>query len=120
MTTNEAIEKVSRLKPNAVRDEDVAAWILELNRRLITETKAEVEEQPLTYPDDGDMELFADGGYEELYIFYAIANIEFYQREYSNYNNSVIMFNDRMSDFRRQFRRTHLPERGTEFTGVWW
>ena len=115
MTTNEAIERVARLKPNAVRDGDIADWILDLNGRLLTELHIEQEDAPRIWPEDGDKELLAAEPYAELYVFYAVAMIEFYQREYSNYNNSIILFNDRMADFRRWWRRNHLPDE----TGGW-
>lgn len=114
MTTSEAIERVARMKPNAVRDSDIADWILDLNTRLVLELNAEAE-TPQSWPEDGDVALFAEGAYAELYVFYAVAMIEYYQREYANYNNSIILFNDRMADFRRYWRRNHLPEE----TGGW-
>ena len=120
MTTNEAIERVARLKPNAVRDGDIADWILDLNGRLLTELHIEQEDAPRIWPEDGDKELLATEPYAELYVFYAVAMIEFYQREYSNYNNTIVMFNDRMADYRRWYRRENCPEKGGDFEGVWW
>lgn len=112
MTTNEAIDRVSRLKPNAVQDSDIARWIMELNGRLIAELHMGDAEQTASWPEDADVPLAATGQWAELYIFYAVAMIEFYQREYANYNNSIIMFNDRVADFRRWYRRTNMPTGG--------
>ena len=116
-TMNGIIEKVSRLKPNAVDDRDIAAWIAELDARLMLELDAP-EKMAKEWPEDGDEQLMADEPYDELYAFYAVAMIEFYQRAYSNYNNTLAMFNDRVADFRRYYRRTHRPTNSTPWEGT--
>ena len=56
MTINSVIETVSRLKPGAVEDRDMARWLLDLDGRLRQrllpmEDKPE-EEQPEERPED--------------------------------------------------------------------
>lgn len=145
MTINSVIETVSRLKPGAVEDRDMARWLLELDGRLRQrllpmEDKPEEEQPeerpedkpeegpeapvepegedagdgeqsgpPMSWPEDGDKPLFAPVEYGELYVFYVIAMVEFYTREYGSYNNTIILFNDRLSDFLRAWRRAHRP-----------
>ena len=145
MTINSVIETVSRLKPGAVEDRDMARWLLELDGRLRqrllpmedkpeedkpedkpeegpdvpVEAEAEPEGEdagdaaqsapPMSWPEDGDKPLFVPVEYGELYVFYVIAMVEFYTREYGSYNNTIILFNDRLSDFLRAWRRAHRP-----------
>lgn len=145
MTINSVIETVSRLKPGAVEDRDMARWLLELDGRLRQrllpmEDKPEEEQPeerpedkpeegpeapveaeaedagdgeqsgpPMSWPEDGDKPLFVPVEYGELYVFYVIAMVEFYTREYGSYNNTIILFNDRLSDFLRAWRRAHRP-----------
>lgn len=145
MTINSVIETVSRLKPGAVEDRDMARWLLDLDGRLRQrllpmEDKPEEEQPeerpedkpeegpeapvepegedagdgeqsgpPMSWPEDGDKPLFAPVEYGELYVFYVIAMVEFYTREYGSYNNTIILFNDRLSDFLRAWRRAHRP-----------
>lgn len=145
MTINSVIETVSRLKPGAVEDRDMARWLLDLDGRLRqrllpveeepedkpeeeqpeegpdvpVEAEAEPEGEdagdearsgpPMSWPEDGDKPLFAPVEYGELYVFYVIAMVEFYTREYGSYNNTIILFNDRLSDFLRAWRRDHRP-----------
>lgn len=141
MTINSVIETVSRLKPGAVEDRDMARWLLDLDGRLRQrllpvedkpeedkpeegpEAPAEAEAEPegedagdgeqsgppMSWPEDGDKPLFAPVEYGELYVFYVIAMVEFYTREYGSYNNTIILFNDRLSDFLRAWRRDHRP-----------
>ena len=136
MTINSVIETVSRLKPGAVEDRDMARWLLDLDGRLRqrllpvedkpeegpeapVEAEAEPEGEdagdaarsgpPMSWPEDGDKPLFVPVEYGELYVFYVIAMVEFYTREYGSYNNTIILFNDRLSDFLRAWRRAHRP-----------
>ncbi len=151
MTINSVIETVSRLKPGAVEDRDMARWLLDLDGRLRqrllpvedkpeegqpeerpedkpeegpeapVEAEAPVEPEgedagdgeqsgpPMSWPEDGDKPLFVPVEYGELYVFYVIAMVEFYTREYGSYNNTIILFNDRLSDFLRAWRRAHRP-----------
>lgn len=111
MTINKVIETLFRLKPNAVQDQDVADWLINLDGRLFTELKMpEDTVRPHTWPEDGDVELTAPAPYDELYLYYAIAMVEFIQRNYGDYNNSMDMYNNAYYDWRRQYRRTHAPE----------
>ena len=141
MTINSVIETVSRLKPGAVEDRDMARWLLDLDGRLRqrllpvedkpeedkpeegpdvpVEAEGEPEGEdagdgeqsgpPMSWPEDGDKPLFVPVEYGEHYVFYVIAMVEFYTREYGSYNNTIILFNDRLSDFLRAWRRAHRP-----------
>lgn len=118
-TVNTILERVARLKPNMIDDRDAARWIMDLNDRLIRELHMPLcTERPRRWPEDGGVPLVATGPYDELYVFYAVAMIEFYQREYGNYNNSIIQFNDRCADFRRAYRRGHMYRPQQSYEGV--
>lgn len=118
-TVNTVLERVARLKPNMIDDRDAARWIMDLNDRLIRELHMPLcTERPRKWPEDGGIPLVATGPYDELYVFYAVAMIEFYQREYGNYNNSMIQFNDRCADFRRAYRRGHSYRPQRTYEGV--
>lgn len=111
-SVNEVIERVGRLKPNAIEDEDKARWLMELDGRTYQDlTKGEAPEKtpPQTWPEDGDKELLAPPPYDNMYDLYLTAMIEFYMREYNNYNNTVGLFNQAMEEFRARWRQDHPP-----------
>ncbi len=109
-TINKVLETLSRLKPNTVKDEDIARWLLELDGQLFKELyMPEDTIRPQKWPEDGDLELTASAPYDCLYEYYTLAQIEFYQREYGNYNNTMELFNDALDNYRRAYRRDHLP-----------
>ena len=110
MTPNKVIEKVDSKKPNAYSEEDKMGWISDVDsmaRKLVLmESKAE----PYRYPEDGDKELLIPAPYESVYEFYVEAMIDFHNREYQNYNNSVQMFSTRFEEYRKAYIRENKPK----------
>lgn len=112
-TINEVIERVGLVKPNAIDDKDKARLLLELDGRIYEEMIRADEperERPREWPEDGDQPLLAPEPWDKVYDLYLTAMIEFYMREYSNYNNTVSLFNEAMGEYRAWYRRTHLPK----------
>jgi hypothetical protein len=62
-----------------------------------------------TFPGDGDIPLLVEAPYDRLYDLYLMAQVDFYNREYDNYNNSVTAFNAALDDWRQKYHRDHLP-----------
>ena len=110
MTPNKVIEQVDSKRPNSYSEEDKFAWISEVDgmvRRLVMqETKAE----PYKYPEDGDTELLIPAPFDGLYEFYVEAMIDYHNREFQNYNNSVQMFSTRFDEFRKAYIRENMPK----------
>lgn len=133
MTPNKAIEVIDRLKPNAYSEEDKLRWINELDgmvKRVVFQWdekyKAEIEAQykneeiteeaykeiidktkPYAYPDDMDVELCIPFPFDDVYAKYLEAKIDYHNREYGNYNNSVMMFDSQFSEFKKAYIREH-------------
>lgn len=111
-TTNEILERLDKVYPNAYENPVKAGWIMELNRRLYEtvvlphEGKGEYE-IPAQYPKDGDLPLAAESPYEELYVIYAMAQMEFYNREGGGFNNSAALYNSLLGEWKSQYHRTH-------------
>ena len=107
MTPNKAIEIVDRLKPNSYSEEDKLRWINELDgmvQRLVFQEKNVTQ---YVYPDDMDKELLIVAPFENLYALYLEANIDYHNREYANYNNSVMMFEAQYSEYKKAYIREH-------------
>ena len=56
-----------------------------------------------------DLPLLVGSPYDRLYDLYLMAQIDFYNREYDNYNNSVTAFNAVLDEWRQKYHRDHLP-----------
>ena len=53
------------------------------------------------YPEDGDKPLLVGPPYDNLYDLYLMAQIDFYNREAENYNNSALAFNQAMDEYKK-------------------
>lgn len=54
-------------------------------------------------------ELFAESPYDEVYLRWLEAQIDYANGEIERYNNSIAAFNHAYSAFERFYNRTHLP-----------
>lgn len=111
---NNVIARVKELKPSPLRDEDMARYLMELDGRIYKElTAADHPEMtpPAAWPEDGDKQLLVQAPYDVLYDHYLTAMIEYWMREYGNYNNTVALFQQAYDEYRAWYRRTHRPEK---------
>lgn len=107
---NEIIEQVDAVKPNAYREEEKFRWLSEVDgmvRRLVYQ---EEEAAPYQYPEDADKPLLIGYPFEDVYVHYMEARIDYANREYSNYNNSMLMFNAKFDEYRKAWLREHMPK----------
>lgn len=133
MTANKAIETVDRLRPNSYSEEDKLRWIntlegatkrlvLQWDEKYLNGLKAQYEAgqitedeykalvdatKPLVYPDDLDKELLISEPFDDVYGLYLESMIDFYNREYGNYNNSAAMFDARYDSYKKAYIREH-------------
>lgn len=131
MTPNKVIEMVDRVKPNSYTEEDKLRWINELDgmvKKLVFQwdekylkeletkykngeiTKDAYEElinktKPYSYPEDMDRELLIPFPFDDTYNLFVQAKIDFYNREYGNYNNSAMMFEAQYAEFKKAYIR---------------
>lgn len=113
MTPNKAIEIVDGLKPNSYSEEDKLRWINELDtlvqRLVFQESEDKIKEY--VYPDDMDKKLLIPAPFEDCYTLFLEAKIDYYNREYENYNNSAMMFEAQYSEYKKAYIREN-PVKG--------
>lgn len=120
MTIVEAITKIDELKPNQYTQPTKIAWLSSLDAQIkaeIIDTHEGADGQPFKeYTDNTDIDtvLLVPTPYEDLYIAWLEAKIDYTNGEYTKYNNSITLFNDRYAAFERYYNRTHMPL-GTKF-----
>lgn len=107
MTPNKAIEIIDRLKVNSYSEEDKLRWINELDsmvQRLVFQTDEVVD---YVYPDDMDKELLIPSPFDDCYTLFLEAKIDYFNREYANYNNTATMFEAQYSEYKKDYIRKH-------------
>lgn len=115
-TIDTIIAKVDQLKPSTYSDEQKAAWLIELDGKIYLETMKGVSttEPPKEYPKDGAVPLLVGWPFDNIYVLYLIAMIDYSNQEIANYNVSAAMFDAAFSEFKKYWMRTHraAPSKG--------
>lgn len=118
MTPNKVIEMVDRLKANAYSEEEKFGWLNELDG-MIQRTVMKIDEPvSMTYPDDMDTDLLVGFPFESIYGMYMEAMIDFHNKEFGNYNNSVLMFNERFDEYKKAYIRETIPKTAGNFKNI--
>ncbi|MEG1578241.1 MAG: hypothetical protein RR336_05715 [Oscillospiraceae bacterium] len=114
---NEIIERVGRVRPDALDDGTKSGWLIELDGKLYRDVilkhvplSGEVMPvPPRSFPEDAAKPLIVPVPFDILYDLYLMSQIDFCNREMDNYNNSALAFNTALDDYKRDYHRTHLP-----------
>lgn len=122
MTISEAITRTDTMKPNAYSENDKISWLSRLDgmvKRLIIDTHEGGEDIVFAGYDsdtDPETELLVQAPFDDIYLRWLEAQIDYANAEYNKYNNSIIMFNSAYEVFANYYNRNHMPAaRGTRF-----
>ena len=116
MTIIEAINQIDNLKHNTYTQADKVKWLSRLDSmvvRLVIATHEGGEYVDFYgYDDttDPDTELLIPEPFDEAYLRWMEAQIDYHNGEYEKYNNSIEMFNTYWKDYQNYYNRTHMPK----------
>lgn len=99
MTVNQAILRADELRPNPFDENQKARWLSEIDGKIASEILNKKDFAPYDLSEGGERELLAEEAYCDLYLFYLCAMIDFFSRDYGEYNNSILMFSNAYSTF---------------------
>ena len=122
MTIAEVISKVDALKPNTYTPEDKVDWLSNLDARV----KAQIIDAHegcnihffYGYDSfaDQDTILLVPAPYDEMYLRWLEAMIDYHNSEDERYNNAIMLFNNAYEGYKKHYTRTHMPRsRGNQF-----
>ena len=60
--------------------------------------------------DPRTIELIVKAPYDDIYIYWLEAQIDYFNGETAKYNNSIATFNSAYSDFSAAYNREHMPK----------
>lgn len=118
MTMNQVIEYIDGVKPNVYTDDDKYVWMSRLDGMISVEVHQDAEPVKHNLPADADKELLVPHPYDDIYGLYVAAMIDFYNKEYNHYNNSVLMFSERLDAYKAWYIRTHRTGTAKNFRNV--
>ena len=115
MTIIEAINRIDSLKPNSYSPEDKIAWLSivdgEVKENIINthEGSDKVTFNGYTENTPLDTVLLVPAPYDDIYIKWLEAQIDYANGETKRFNNSILMYNTAYSAFSRHYNRNHMP-----------
>ncbi len=118
MTIHDAIAEVDTLKPNMFGEKEKIKWLSRLETRIYQEiictheyNEGEEEISFNGYTDgDGEKTLLVGQPYDEMYIRWLEAQIDYANMEYDSFNNSNGVFESIFSSFRNAYNQSHMPK----------
>ena len=116
MTIIEAINKVDILKPNSYTHTEKVKWLSNLDwviKAQIIDTHEGGDAIEFNGYDvnntDTEQELLVPAPYDDIYIKWLEAQIDYTNAEFGKYNNSITAYNTLYSAFERYYNRHHMP-----------
>ena len=122
MTIAEVISKVDALKPNTYAPEDKIDWLSTLDARVKSQIiDAHETNEPIYFygydsVSDMETELLVPAPYDEMYLRWLEAMIDYHNSEDGHYNNAIMLFNNAYEGYKKHYTRTHMPiSKGSKF-----
>lgn len=114
MKIREAIDRIDSLKHNTYTNGEKIDWLNRLDamiKQQIIDTHEGYEEviyRPYT-EKDMEKDLILTAPYDDVYIRWLEAQIDYYNGEINRYNNSITMFRTAYDTFANYYNRMHMP-----------
>lgn len=115
MTIMEALHRIDTLKPNSYSNVEKVKWLSLLDgivKREIIDTHEGGEAVEFNgYTEEAELttELLVPVPYDDVYIHWLEAMIDYTNGEYGKYANSMTMYNTSYMAFEKHYNRTHMP-----------
>lgn len=116
MTISEAINQIDTLKVNTYSQKEKIEWLSRVDgmiKKNIIDTHEDGDNVVFNgYTSDTnlDTELLAPHPYDELYIRWLEAQIDYANAEYGKYNNSITTYNATVANYESYYNRQHMPK----------
>lgn len=115
MTISEAIFKIDEIKPNTYSQEDKLKWLSTLDGMVkaeVIDTHEGSEDVVFNGYDSNtslDTELIVKPPYDDIYLRWIEAQIDYHNGEMGKYSNAMAMYNSTYGTWSRWYNRTHMP-----------
>lgn len=116
MTIMDALYRIDEVKPNSYSQTEKIKWLSSLDgviKSEIIDTHEGGEGIEFKgYGEDVDLTtvMLVPAPYDDIYLRWLEAQIDYANGEYGKYNNSIVAYNDAYSRFERYHNRTYMPK----------
>ena len=116
MTIMDALYRIDELKPNSYSQPEKIKWLSSLDgviKSEIIDTHEGGEGITFSgYTEDADLStvLLVPAPYDDIYLKWLEAQIDYTNGEIAKYNNSLVAYNDAYDIYQKHYNRTHMPK----------
>jgi hypothetical protein len=115
MTIAEATSRIEEIKPNSCSQPEKIKWLSSLDGVIKSEIidthegGSDIVFNGYNEYSDPNTVLLVPAPYDDVYLRWLEARIDYANGEYGKYNNSLTAFNDAYSLFARHYNRNNMP-----------
>ena len=120
MKISDAINRVDLLHPNSYSPNQKVEYLSKLDK-LIKQNIIDKHKDGENIVFDGydmntpfDTELLVPSPYDDIYVFWLQAWINFWNEEYDRYNSSISMYQSMYDAFYNDYHSKHMPKSATK------
>lgn len=122
MTIKKAIADLAEIKPHQYSDTKIVELLYKLDAQIYDEVIIKHQntnetgngdlERPAAYDAEQDInkELLVPDPYSDMYLSWLAAQVDYWNGEYTRFNNTITMYNNDYDIFASWFTRTHMPK----------
>ena len=116
MKIADAISMVDDLKPNTYSVEKKIEWLSTLDARVKSQIiDAHACNEPVFFygydsVSNQETELLVPAPFDEMYLRWLEAMIDYHNSDDDRYNNAIILFNNAYEGYKKHYTRTHMPK----------
>lgn len=114
MNLRELLVEVDQLRPNAFADAEKIRMVNTVEGRIYKDILSKYEgEEPVFVPfaeGQEERELVVPVPFTDVYVFYLISMVDFYNGDSNKYNDSMILYNDAWENYAAHYLQTHTPK----------
>ena len=116
MTIIQAITQLDSLKHNTYSQNDKVRWLSKLDgmvkKQIIDTHKCGHKVIFTSYDENTDIntELLIPAPYDDVYLRWLEAQIDYHNGEYDKYNNAILVYQAAYDAFANYYNRNHMPK----------
>ena len=115
MTIMEALHRIDTLKPNTYTETEKIKWLSILDGIIYKEIICTHEDgDGISFneytEEDMTKEMLVSAPYDDIYIHWLEAQIDYTNGEYGKYNNSMVAYDTAYDAFNKHYNKHHQPK----------
>ena len=119
MTASESIARRKQIRQGNIDYAQYLKWINVIEGRVQTEVMNKALDEIIIYNEESDnAPLLIPHPYDEVYIYYLCAMVDFFNEELDLYATDVDFFEQKFETFKKYYSKNH--EGGTVQIHGWW